>query len=426
MDTGRVLHLGCILLLLCIDDQALSENVTCIVPEAMTCLTNRQLQYELAIESLTKSNVLDANAKALCLTQINVDSNGACFERLTKMCSDSEAASIRANWTHLNGVIMDNCQEVCPNIAETIKCKNMTDTSQLKESRFEKFCSTYNISLGCAQRQLADCIFGINLYYDVWEPTMKRYWNNICNSGCKNIDDTVAVIKKCIDHIDSAKSNCLDHANFRSCVFESKVICKEVLTLIRLTYAKYDSVEDSCRVTTSHTKTERQTTLTNKELTTSFNPTQETSTSYKETSSEVTQLPTPVPITSRLSDTMQICISNEDLATVTSGALTINHVLLILRFEQCIYHQNETILSFANVSLNSTMTSFLDSYHKVKTNGWNVFQQSTDSCIKKAQMESKGCTGHSYGLLYCGSAVGCCSLKISLLALSFIVLKLFV
>lgn len=389
------------------------QPVQCAPKAAEPCLEGRRLKYSNALKAYGGS--ADATLQfeelgpQICLTQIRHDDDGNCFETNTELCAKGEANNLKQTWNSLDNNITALCEKVCPNFLHIASCKNLTVSEELKDSRFEKFCSSFNESIRCVTTALSDCEFGMAIYYAALDHQILPYWNKICNSGCPNTDETVGVIKTCAKPLQELNSNsmkdiCGVHYNFKQCVFGSQVVCQEqVMTLISFLYRKYYRIDTLCKTTTS-TTTMPTTTVTTVAAAAAAETETTSVTEIETTSNEWTSYRLHT-IDLDPSSVYTSCISEESIEKMASDdQLTASTALNLMELEECIYRnltagdQEATIA----VSLYHIPPALWELYRSYKNTGYQVIMDAIrEKCHKNVP---NGCTGHRYGLIECESS----------------------
>lgn len=383
------------------------QQLHCSTKAAEPCLEARRLKYSNALKAYLHGSTdtalqFEELGPQICLTQIRHDADGDCFETNTKLCAKGEAKDLKRSWNNLDNNITDLCEKVCPNFLQIATCKNLTVSEELKDSRFEKFCSSFNESLRCATNALSDCEFGMTIYYAALEHQIMPYWKQICISGCPNIDETVGVIKACAKPLQDLGGKspmedvCRVHYNFKQCVFGSSEVCQEqVMTLISFMYRKYYRIDTLCRATTSTTTAA---TTTSTAITTSTTGEDTTiSNDWTSYTHYTIDLDPSVVYTS--------CISEESIEKMASeDQLSASTTLNLMELEECIYRNltagdHEATIA---VSLYHIPPALWELYRSYKGNGYQVIMDAIkEKCHKNVP---NGCTGHRYGLIECDSS----------------------
>lgn len=264
------------------------DSSTCNKTAAEYCTDARSKQ----LNDYKDTNMVEAPPKTLCMTQVRADSNDDCFKRYTQLCPPELTISVRENWEQINNEITQACQKDCPNFTKILECKTLVETEEIRDSKFETFCSTFNKSLVCAQEILKDCLYGLPMYMDVYPQTITSYWVNICQSGCRNIDETLSVILTCLQPLATVERQfaaiCGAHNDFKQCINSSADICPEAMRLVLYKHKKYNQLEHMCKPTPPPTTTTERTTAT---------PTTETPTTTTTTTTTIKTTTTTDPTT---------------------------------------------------------------------------------------------------------------------------------
>ncbi|KAK3587058.1 hypothetical protein CHS0354_014926 [Potamilus streckersoni] len=334
----------------------------------------------------------------LCLSQIMGINITLTFENSIKLCGmDPEFTSLQAEWQSLADQVRRLCQQKCPRIFELAKCEDMIVDENIKQQKFEEFCRTFSTSFSCALDIVENCEFQINMYYAILKPKTQGYWENICQSGCSNIDVTIGVIDRCsrpLRNIRKTDLQCSSHWALRDCVLLNAYVCPEVLKLVKYSYPGYDAKEKECFTTTA-----KPSTMTTTEMPTTVTITTTTHTATSDTSSSTTEIIIDFEDSrdqpnkeSSYQAIIDMCIeesnvSEKELEDLSVARLVKHQILAIFRFESC-------LLKKSGNTLNTLIPDWLPSRYqnmifKARHDGHDVIFNSLEEDDKRCTESSK-------------------------------------
>ncbi|KAL3857440.1 hypothetical protein ACJMK2_012111 [Sinanodonta woodiana] len=354
-------------------------------------------EYNTLLKNHYVGHTLDS-FRYLCLSQIMGINITQTFENSIKMCStDPELTSLQTEWKSLANQVRQLCQQKCPNIFELAKCEDMIRDEKIKKQQFEEFCRTFSTSLNCALESLVGCEFQINIYYALLKPKLQAYWEQICQSGCANIDETIGVIDKCYRHLRYLTKpglKCSSHWAFRDCVLLNASVCPEVLKLVKYSYPSYDSIEKECFTTTVKATTVTTTNVptTAETTTTTFTVTSDASSSTMETITvpeDSRDEPDLELIYQAIIDTCieQSNISERELEDSRLVKLLKHQILAIFRFESCLMKESGNV---PNTLIPDQLPSrYQKMIYRARLDGYDVISNSLEEDDKRCIESSK-------------------------------------
>lgn len=241
-----------------------SARGLCNVSMAEKCASQLQELYdsELLSSITSPDQVVTESKKDLCLSTISGNSITECYTTNSKSCVGQDHLAIQ--WNETMKDVTNLCNDSCSNYLEFQTCESKILYSAYRESKYQLFCTSYEESLSCASEILRSCKFNLSFYIEIIKKPMPRHYEQLCLTGCVNLDETIGVIESCYGAImnidkEDPTTQCESHNNFKRCVFNPDKVCPEATQLFKNVYS-YDALEVICTTTTSTTTTTTTTT----------------------------------------------------------------------------------------------------------------------------------------------------------------------
>uniref|UniRef100_A0A8W8K2E3 DUF19 domain-containing protein n=1 Tax=Magallana gigas TaxID=29159 RepID=A0A8W8K2E3_MAGGI len=173
----------------------------CNVSMAEKCASQLQELYDSELLSSISSpdQAITESKKDLCLSTISGNSITQCYTTNSKSCVDQDHLAIQWNETMKDATNL--CNESCSNYLEFQTCESKILYSAYRESKYQLFCTSYEESLSCASEILKSCKFNQSFFIDLIKKPTPRHYEQLCLTGCVNLDETIGVIDSCYGNI---------------------------------------------------------------------------------------------------------------------------------------------------------------------------------------------------------------------------------
>ncbi|KAL5017141.1 hypothetical protein ScPMuIL_006730 [Solemya velum] len=250
--------------------------------------------YETAYRLFVNTGTVTSSVPTLCLGTLQTLGIHTKFKAGLAGCAEEDVRDVQLHWNSTQIVIINFCREVCPNYSNVLKCVQGIEVEATQSYEFERFCGSFNTSRQCAIKVLGECPFDpIDFFYGLVKPYSKSLWNNMCNSGCSNLDVSVGVIvNDCWSHVASLASarvmdeKCRHFVDLHQCLENNTEKCPQTESLLTFQYPPYRSIGKLCLATTASMPTSQEQTTEApgdvRELTTAeITPTEEPTTTVK-------------------------------------------------------------------------------------------------------------------------------------------------
>ncbi|KAL5017144.1 hypothetical protein ScPMuIL_006733 [Solemya velum] len=379
-----------------------------------------------------------------------------CFLRATSDCG-SRAVLLQMQWDETKRDIKDLCNGVCPNYAAVEECVSKVDTEvdTRHDRHYASFCRIYNESQLCAKNVLKSCEFGDVFLDELQSVSHTATWDRMCTTGCNSIDFSFNVSQTCLDVFPppvNQSETCSWYWDLYNCL-DVDGACPEITRFISSKdHPDFQALAPLCTTTTTTTTPAPTTTTTLPTTTTTLPTTTTTTTTPVPTTTTTTTTTTPAPTTtttlpttttalpttampfievtdtmstflptiataenvsldavteseaensvptteSAVDDVVRQCLTTAKVRVTKDEVLNISmeFCLSILKFEICLEKKKIHLPSIPN-------TELLPVKHQ------QLEQQFLNCRDKYAQLQRPlmGCSGHVYGMIYCGNGM---------------------
>ncbi|KAK3595765.1 hypothetical protein CHS0354_025397 [Potamilus streckersoni] len=423
----------------------IGTNAECNLEEAELRAAEYGKRFDSEAADFRRTSRVSDSFMSLCIEKLNGSETSAEFWNSTNSCLLEEADYVIQQWNETEEDVNALCVDACPKYAFFPPSTHIVDMAALTEERYTDFCRSMNMSMTYAKGNATNCLFEMSIYYSFLPHGARKFWNDVCQLGCSNLDISIPSIIRCHGDIAGRTPTCVEHWDFKQCIYK-RGVCMDV---VEKYYADFYQIEKLCITTTSTTKSTTTTPTTTTIVSTATSTIATTITTSistdttilylsssetareKETSqvpvSSVTPFISPLTSSSESTTTpgrmlnISACITEADhqLFSQNFPNLTKELIMKVLKIESCLYRldNDPNIVTKAVANL---PPSFQEMFIRVQKDGFDILS-TLPECVKPKHKDVN-CNGHNYGILACsGDAPG--STKVLLFLSTLILLE---